>query len=87
MLGLSRLVPATQSPGKDGVLGGKAANIRNTISLFTPTNKAAILHEIAFELGARRRWNCFLGDKHVIVTSWVDIGLEDVMFEKGEKPV
>ena len=89
-VGIITTVPATQSPGKGGVdidLGGKAANIRNTISLFTPTNTAALLHEMAFELGAQRRWNCFLGDKHVIVTSWVGIGLEDVVFEKGEKPV
>ena len=54
--------------------------------MFDPESTAALLHEMAFELGAQRRWNCFLGDQHVIATSWVGIGLRDVVFEPDSDP-
>ena len=63
-------VKGTASDAEDDV-GLKAAAIRRTIGEFTSDSMAALLHEMAFELGAQRRWNCFLGRKHVIVTSWV----------------
>lgn len=64
-------------------VGRKAASIRNTVMKFDADNTASLLHEMAFELGAQRRWNCFLGDYHVIATSWIGIGLGDVVFEEG----
>lgn len=64
-------------------VGRKAASIRNTIMKFDAESTACLLHEMAFELGAQRRWNCFLGDYHIIATSWVGIGMGDVVFEEG----
>jgi len=64
-------------------VGRKAASIRNTIMKFDADSTACLLHELAFELGAQRRWNCFLADYHVIATSWIGIGLGDVVFEEG----
>ncbi len=46
---------------------------------------AALLHEMCFELGAQRRWNCFLGDFHTIVTSWVGVEVREVVFEEGRE--
>ena len=55
-------------------VANKAASIRTGISTSTGEKIAAYLHEVAFELGGQRRWNCSLGDYHTIVTSWVGIG-------------
>lgn len=63
----------------------KAAAIRSTVARFDADAVAALLHEMCFELGAQRRWNCFLGDYHAIVTSWVGVGLAEVVFEEGKK--
>lgn len=79
-------VPGTASTSAEDI-GTKASAIRKTVATFTPDAVAALLHEMAFELGAQRRWNCFLGKGHVIVTSWVGIGIGEVCFEKGVEPV
>ena len=78
--------PTTASSNPSDIakdVGQKAASIRNTIMKFDADNTASLLHEMAFELGAQRRWNCFLGDYHVIATSWIGIGIGDVVFEEG----
>lgn len=62
----------------------KAAVIRNHVARFDGEAVAALLHECCFELGGQRRWNCFLGDYHTVVTSWVGIGVEGVVFEDGK---
>lgn len=64
-------------------VGERAASIRETIQDFDVDSMAALLHEMAFELGAQRRRNGFLGNNHVIVTSWLGIGLGNVIFEPG----
>ena len=63
----------------------KAAAIRDTVARFDGEALGALLHEMCFELGGQRRWNCFLGDYHTIVTSWVGVGVGDVVFEEGEQ--
>ena len=68
-------------------VSGKAACIRKTIQKFDAENMAALLHEMAFELGAQRRWNCFLGDEHIVTTSWIGIGLKDIVFEADVRTV
>lgn len=63
----------------------KAAAIRSDVAMFDAEAVAALLHEMCFELGAQRRWNCFLGDYHTIVTSWVGVGVDEVVFEAGKE--
>ncbi|MCJ1459755.1 hypothetical protein MMC28_010134 [Mycoblastus sanguinarius] len=65
-------------------VGQKAANIRSTVTEFTGEKIATLLHEMCFELGGQRRWNAFLGDRHVLATSWVGLGIEEVVFEEGK---
>ena len=66
-------------------LADKAATIRSAVARFDGEAVAALLHEMCFELGGQRRWNCFLGDYHTIVTSWVGVGVWDVVFEEGKR--
>ena len=68
-------------------VGERAASTRKTIQEFDADSMAALLHEMAFEPGAQRRRNGFLGDNHVIVTSWLGIGLGDVVFEPDVRSV
>lgn len=75
--------PASSSSAQD--VADKAAAIRSTVARFDGGAVAALLHEMCFELGGQRRWNCFLGDYHTIVTSWVGIGVREVVFEEEGK--
>ena len=78
--------PGSSSPAsrtKD--VADKAAAIRDAVARFDTESVAALLHEMCFELGGQRRWNCFLGDHHTIVTSWVGVGMREVVFEEGKK--
>lgn len=50
---------------------------------FDADSTACLLQELAFEISARRRWNCFMRDHDVIATSWVGIGSGYVIFEEG----
>ena len=84
--GVATKVRASTSPASNAKdVAGKAAAIRNTVARFDGEAVAALLHEMCFELGGQRRWNCFLGDYHTIVTSWVGIGVGEVVFEEGKK--
>ena len=75
---------ATTSPADSAQdMADKAAAIRINVAKFDGDAVAALLHEMCFELGGQRRWNCFLGDYHTIVTSWVGIGFGEVVFEEG----
>lgn len=85
-VGIPTKVAAATSPvssAKD--IADKAAAIRNHVEKFDGEAVAALLHEMCFELSGQRRWNCFLGDYHTIVTSWVGIGMRKVVFEEGKK--
>ena len=77
---------ASSDPGsRTQDVADKAAAIRDTVARFDGEALGALLHEMCFELGGQRRWNCFLGDYHTIVTSWVGVGVEEVVFEEGKK--
>ena len=67
---------------KERDVASKAVAIRSTIRKYDHEAMAAYLHEVAFEKGAQRRWNVFLGERHTIVTSWAGIGAWDVVFDK-----
>ena len=85
-VGISAKATATTSPASSAKdMADKAAAIRNNVAKFDGEAVAALLHEMCFELSGQRRWNCFLGDYHTIVTSWVGIGTGEVMFEAGKR--
>ncbi|KAL1412067.1 hypothetical protein Q8F55_003064 [Vanrija albida] len=60
-----------------------ARAIRNTITEFSPPAVGAMLHRMAFVLDPAREWNCFLGERHVLTTSWLGIGVYDTDFGIG----
>ncbi|CAG8949849.1 hypothetical protein HYFRA_00004176 [Hymenoscyphus fraxineus] len=61
-------------------LAATATQIRTLLTQFTPQNTAAILHDAAFEVSPQRLWRCFLGDKHVLLTPWLHLKLDEVDF-------
>jgi hypothetical protein len=60
-----------------------AGTIRSTLQKFTPEAIAAQLHDLAFEVSPQRIWRCFLGRKHVMLTTWLYLGLDEVDFGGG----
>ena len=62
--------------------------IRSTISNIT-TNKTLLhthLHNLAYETSPQRIWQAFLGNRHIIVTTWAKAGIYDVDFGLGHGP-
>ncbi|EED12143.1 transferase family protein [Talaromyces stipitatus ATCC 10500] len=66
--------------------GSLARSIRNTISLFTPEKVGAMLHDAAHEVSPLRLWQGFVGQRHVIVTSWLRLHVYQVDFEGTPTP-
>ncbi|KAJ7635195.1 transferase family-domain-containing protein [Roridomyces roridus] len=60
-----------------------AREIRGVLTKFTPQRVGAVLHEMAFDIDARRMWGAFLGRRNVIVTSWARIGVYELDFGCG----
>ena len=58
-----------------------AKMIRTTVSKLDKAAIGAYLHALAFEATPQRIWQCFLGIRHVLVTSWVHDGLYEVDFD------
>lgn len=58
-----------------------AERIRETINQVNqPAHLSAHLHTIAYEKSPQRIWQAFLGQRHILVTSWARAGLYDVDF-------
>jgi len=57
-----------------------ADQIRNTLKLFDSQALAAHLHDAAFEPSPQRLWQAFLGKKHVLLTTWIHLGVWDIRF-------
>lgn len=76
-------VTSTGRHAIDHRLGEIAASIRSTLQAFNSFTLPALLHEMAFEMGAQRLWNGFLGRRNTIVTSWLQLGIRDVDFGAG----
>ncbi|KAH8685686.1 transferase family-domain-containing protein [Tricladium varicosporioides] len=74
------------SPSTPVQLSAVATQIRKTIAEFTPDAVSAILHDSAFEVSPQRLWRCFLGKKHVMLTTWLYLGLEEVNFIGTDGP-
>ncbi|RDL37653.1 Transferase family protein [Venustampulla echinocandica] len=75
---ISTATPA--SPSIAPSLSGIATQIRSTVQSFTHSAVAAMLHDSAFEVSPQRLWRCFLGSKHVLLTTWLHLGLQEVDF-------
>jgi hypothetical protein len=74
-------MPGSQTA--QATLGEIAAKIRDTMTLFTPQAMGAMLHDAAYEISPQRLWQGFCGQEHIIVTSWLRLGLYDVDFGFG----
>jgi hypothetical protein len=78
------IISPTSTPSS---LPDVASTIRNTLKEFTPEMIAAQLHDLAFQVSPQRIWRSVLGRKHVLLTTWLYLGLDEVDFagEKGGK--
>ncbi|KAH6691273.1 transferase family-domain-containing protein [Plectosphaerella plurivora] len=61
-------------------LGTLAARVRACLEVFTPDAVSAVLHEAIHTVSPQRLWRAFLGQRHVIVTSWLRLGVNEVDF-------
>ncbi|KAI9740814.1 MAG: hypothetical protein M1818_004419 [Claussenomyces sp. TS43310] len=57
-----------------------ATHIRRTLRKFTPAAIGASLHDAAFEVSPQRLWRACLGNRHILETSWIQTGFQDVDF-------
>jgi hypothetical protein len=67
-------------------LGNIAHRIRETVNTVNvPERLADHLHSIAYEKSPQRIWQGFLGQRHIMVTTWARAGLYDVDFGLGSQ--
>lgn len=65
-----------------------ALQVRNTLrQIVEPSNMAAHLHSVAYELSPQRLWQAFLGQRHILVTTWGRAGIYDLDFGLGSRCV
>lgn len=63
-----------------------ASAIRLTLTKIQPDGLQAHLHSVAYENSPQRLWQAFLGERHILVTSWVQTPLYTVDFGAGVIP-
>lgn len=67
-------------------LGATANRIRETIATVNTAEPiGAHLHSVAYETSPQRIWQGFLGQRHIMVTTWARAGLYDVDFGLGSR--
>jgi hypothetical protein len=67
-------------------LGSIAQRIRETVlTVNDPQRLAAHLHSIAYEKSPQRIWQAFLGQRHILVTTWARAGIYDIDFGLGSR--
>jgi hypothetical protein len=66
--------------------GHLATLVRNTIKQFTPMAVAAHLYDKSFEQCPQRLWQAFLGNRHLLVTSWIHTEFRYLDFGLGGLP-
>ena len=67
-------------------LGNIARRIRETVTTVNvPERLTNHLHSIAYEKSPQRIWQGFLGQRHIMVTTWARAGLYDVNFGLGSR--
>lgn len=74
----------TEEGKPTGLLAPIAKKVRETIvTTSNRDNLSAHLHTVAFEGSPQRLWQAFLGQRHILVTTWARAGLYDVDFGLG----
>lgn len=63
-----------------------ASAIRSTVSQIQPEGLQAHLHSVAYEDAPQRLWQAFLGERHILVTSWVQTPVYSLDFGTGVTP-
>ncbi|KAJ5587558.1 transferase family protein [Penicillium hispanicum] len=63
-----------------------ASTIRSTLTQVQPEGLQAHLHSLAYEDTPQRLWQGFLGERHIIVTSWVQAPVYSLDFGSGVIP-
>ncbi|KAI5475739.1 hypothetical protein MNV49_000901 [Pseudohyphozyma bogoriensis] len=83
-------IPVTSTPStlfSSTSLSSIARLLRTSVSRYTRSAIASLLHRWSHDTAPWRYWDCFLGERHTIVTSWLRAGSWDVVFEEGVRPV
>jgi hypothetical protein len=80
-------IEMTASQVASGAALGMIANrIRETIATVNTARQiGAHLHTVAYEKSPQRIWQGFLGQRHIMVTTWARAGLYDVDFGLGSR--
>jgi len=63
-----------------------ATTIRTTLANIDQRGLRAHLHSVAYEKSPQRIWQAFLGNRHILVTSWVHAGVYNLDFGGGVVP-
>lgn len=80
----SDVAAKVSGPGPGGGASKIARRIRETlIEMSDPANLGAHLHSVAYEKSPQRLWQAFLGQRHILVTTWARAGIYDVDFGLG----
>ncbi len=75
---------ATVSSLAESSLFETARLIRSNLLKFSPSTISALLHHLAHAVDPNRNWNAFMGDHHLLTTSWIGFGgYENVDFGSG----
>lgn len=87
MINVEMAASNASGPDNDGHspnLGHIASRIRETIRAVAQQSRiAAHLHSVAYEKSPQRIWQAFLGQRHILVTSWARSAVYDVDFGSG----
>lgn len=79
-------IESTASQVAKTSLGQIAKRIRETLSTVNDAQRvAAHLHSIAYEKSPQRIWQGFLGQRHIMVTTWARAGIYEVDFGLGSR--
>lgn len=80
-------IPISQPASQVSI--ASAAMIRSSMSLYNSSALGALLHDMAYAIDPSRQWNTFLGEKHTIISSWLEnrpgMTAYDVDFGFGSK--
>ena len=80
-------ISASAARASSPSLCATAAKIHNTIARFTAETVPSVLHDAAHELGSQRVWQTFLGRRHTLFTSWLHLGVYELEFAEGVRPL
>ncbi|USP82310.1 transferase family protein [Curvularia clavata] len=80
-------IEMTASSVASGAALGMIANrIRETLTTVNDARRLAThMHSIAYEKSPQRIWQAFLGQRHILVTTWARAGIYDIDFGLGSR--